>query len=191
MTIMRSGALPVPIVRMPLVAVLSACAALASSGMAADSLAPLKTVKHVDLARYMGDWRVIANVPYFAERGCVDSIEGYRARPDGKIDNYFTYRKGSFDAPQKQIHALATVYDHQTNAEWRVRFFGLVNAKYFITDLDPHYRWTVVAHPSRKYGWIMARAKTLPDETYRGILKRLEAQGYKASQFEKVPQVRR
>ncbi len=149
---------------------------------------PLKTVAHVDLARYMGDWRVIANVPYFAERGCVDSIEGYRARSDGRIDNFFTFRKGSFSAPQKQIHAVASVYNHQTNAEWRIRFFGVVNAKYFITDLDPHYRWVVVAHPSRKYGWIMAREKSLPEATYQGILKRLEQQGYSASQFQKVPQ---
>ncbi len=161
---------------------------LASPSHAA--LPPLKTVPHVNLARYMGDWRVIANVPYFAEKGCVDSIEGYRARPDGRIDNYFTYRKGSFDAPQKRIHALATVYNHKTNAEWRVLFFGIVNAKYFITDLDPNYQWTVVTHPSRKYGWIMARQRALPEKTYRGILRRLEAQGYSASQFQKVPQLR-
>jgi len=151
--------------------------------------APLKTVSHVDLARYMGDWRVIANVPYFAEKGCVDSIEGYRLRPDGRIDNFFTFRKRSFDAPQKQIHALATVYNKETNAEWRIRFFGIITAKYFITDLDPHYQWTVVAHPSRKYGWIMARQKTLPNSTYQAILGRLEEQGYDARQFEKVPQL--
>ena len=27
----------------------------------------LRTVPHVDLPRYMGDWYVIANIPYFAE----------------------------------------------------------------------------------------------------------------------------
>jgi apolipoprotein D and lipocalin family protein len=169
-------------------AAFSGCAS-PSAPMNAKAKLPLKTVAHVDLKRYVGDWRVIANVPYFAERGCVDSIEGYRLRPDGRMDNYFTFRKGSFDAPQKQIHALATVYNHETNAEWRVRFLGLINAQYFITDLDPEYRWTVVTHPSRKYGWIMAREKTLPEATYQGILKRLEAQGYEASQFQKVPQL--
>src|SRR5581483_3647863 len=104
-------------------AILLALAVSAVSVRAADATKPLKTVRHVDLARYMGDWRVIANVPYFAERGCIDSIEGYRARPDGKIDNYFTFRKGDFSQPQKRIHAVAQVYDHQTNAEWRVLFF--------------------------------------------------------------------
>ena len=68
----------------------------------ATSKPPLKTVKHVELPRYMGDWRVIANIPYFAERGLVDSIESYGLRSDGKIANWFRARKGSFDAPQKR-----------------------------------------------------------------------------------------
>jgi apolipoprotein D and lipocalin family protein len=36
----------------------------------------------------MGDWYVIASIPYFAEKDCVDSIESYALRPDGKIDNW-------------------------------------------------------------------------------------------------------
>lgn len=151
---------------------------------------PLKTVARVDLNRYMGDWRVIANIPYFAEKGLVDSVESYALRTDGRIDNWFTFRKGSFDAPQKKITALAWVHDPQTNAEWRVRFFGVITVDYLVLDLDPEYRWTVVGHPSRNYGWIMARSKSLPDSTYRGILKRLEAQGYDPKRFVKVPQVR-
>ncbi len=149
----------------------------------------LKPVEHVNLARYMGDWRVIANIPYFAEEGCVDSVESYALRPDGRIDNVFTFRKGSFDAPQKRVQALAWVHNTQTNAEWRVRFFGVVTEKYLVLDLDPDYRWTVVGHPSRKYGWIMAREKTLPDEVYAGILKRLADQGYDPKRFVKVPQL--
>jgi apolipoprotein D and lipocalin family protein len=149
----------------------------------------LQTVPHVDLERYMGDWRVIANIPYFAEKGCVDSIEGYRARPDGRIDNFFTFRKGSFDAPQKQIRAIAWIHNKETNAEWRIRFFHLFTVKYLVLDLDPEYRWTVVGHPSRRYGWIMARERTLPEAIYREILQRLKEQGYDPQAFVKVPQV--
>ncbi len=161
----------------------------ASPSMKAKSSTPLRTVQHVDLHRYMGDWRVIANIPYFAEKNCVDSIEAYALRADGKIDNFFTYRKKSFDAAPKQLHAVAWVHDRQTNAEWRVRFFGLVTVDYFVLDLDPDYQWTVVGHPLRKYGWIMARAKTLPDATYTAILERLARQGYAPAQFKKVPQL--
>lgn len=163
--------------------------AAATPAMKAKASQALRTVPHVDLARYMGDWRVIANIPYFAEKGCVDSIEGYRLRPDGKIANTFTYRKKSFDAPQKQLHAEARVFDKKTNAEWRVTFFKIIRTKYLIVDLDTEYRWTVVGHPSRNYGWIMAREKTLPDATYAAILKRLTAQGYDPAKFAKVPQL--
>jgi apolipoprotein D and lipocalin family protein len=154
------------------------------------ALQPLRTVEHVDLERYMGDWYVIANIPYFAERDCYESVESYSLRADGRIDNGFAYRKGSFDAPLSRVRALAWVDNLQTNAEWRVRFFGLFTAKYLVLDLDRDYRWAVVGHPSRNYGWILARAKTLPEGEYRGILKRLESQGYDSTRFVMVPQVR-
>jgi apolipoprotein D and lipocalin family protein len=149
----------------------------------------LQTVSHVDLPRYMGDWYVIANIPYFAEKNCYDSIESYALRSDGDIDNWFTCRKGSFDAPLKRkVNALAQVVDKQSNATWRVRFFKVISVPYLILDLDPQYQWVVVGHPSRRYGWILGRSKTLPGATYDGILQRLGAQGYDASKFAKVPQ---
>ncbi len=151
---------------------------------------PLRTVSHVDIPKYMGDWRVIANIPYFAERGCVDSIESYGLNPDGSIANWFTFRKKSFEAPQKKITAKAKVVNKETNAEWKVYFFGgIIRAAYLVLDRDPDYQWTVVGHPSRKYGWIMARSKTIPEKTYQEILKRLEEQGYDPSLFKKVPQL--
>jgi apolipoprotein D and lipocalin family protein len=150
---------------------------------------PMQTVPHVDLPRYMGDWYVIANIPYFAEKDCVGSIESYALRPDGKIDNWFTCRKKSFDAPMKRkANALATVTDPSTNATWAVKFFKVISVKYLILDLDPNYQWVAVGHPSRKYGWVMSRAKFLPEQTYQQILARLKDQGYDPSKFHKVPQ---
>jgi len=151
---------------------------------------PLRTVSHVDLPRYMGHWRVIAEIPYFAERDGVDSVESYALLPDGSIHNWFTMRKGSFTAPESKVTAHACVTNKQTNAEWKVKFLGgLITAPYLIIDLDPHYQWTVVGHPSRNYGWIMAREKTMPDATYNAILKRLAAQGYDPARFQKVAQL--
>jgi len=151
--------------------------------------ATLRTVPHVDLKRYMGDWRVIAEIPYFAEKGCVDSVESYALRPDGTIDNWFTYRKKSFSAPQKKITAHAFVVNQKSNAEWRVKFAGgVISAAYLVIDLDPEYQWTVVGHPSRNYGWIMARKKSLSADVYQGILHRLKTNGYDVSRFPPVAQ---
>jgi apolipoprotein D and lipocalin family protein len=150
---------------------------------------PLKPVPHVDLPRYMGDWYVIANIPYFAEKNCYDSIESYALRPDGKISNWFRCRKGSFEAPMEQkASAVAHVVDKTSNAVWSVRFFKIIPVNYQILDLDPNYQWVMVGHPSRSYGWIMARTKTLDEATYQRILQNTTTQGYDPAKFQKVPQ---
>jgi len=150
---------------------------------------PMQTVSHVDIPRYMGDWYVIANIPYFAEKDCVDSIESYALRADGKIDNWFTCRKKTFDAPLKRkATATATIDDTATNATWSVRFFKIISVKYLILDLDPNYQWVAVGHPSRRYGWVMSRSKTLSEQTYQEILDKLRSDGYDTAKFQKVPQ---
>jgi apolipoprotein D and lipocalin family protein len=35
-----------------------------------------------------------------------------------------------------------------------------------------------VGEPARKYLWVLSREPTVEDATYRGILERIEAQGY-------------
>jgi apolipoprotein D and lipocalin family protein len=150
---------------------------------------PLQTVAHVDLPRYMGDWYVIANIPYFAEKNCYDSIESYALRPDGKINNWFQCRKGSFQAPlERKATAVATVEDKSSNAVWSVKFFKIIPVKYLIVDLDPNYQWVMVGHPSRRYGWIMSRSQTLDAGIYQRILRDITQQGYDPGKFQKVPQ---
>jgi apolipoprotein D and lipocalin family protein len=164
---------------------LSGCVAMGGSS----SPRPLRPVERVDLQRYMGGWFVIANIPYFAEKDCFDSVEGYALLPDGRIDNRFACREKSFDAPMKpKLRTIATVHDRTSNAEWRVPFYRVFRVKYFIIDLDPAYGWAVIGHPSRRYGWVISRTRALPDDTYRGILQRLREQGYDSSKFVKVPQ---
>src|SRR5688572_21605909 len=63
------------------------------------------TVPMVDLPRYMGEWHVIAHIPYFLERGKVDTSDIYNLRPDGQIDNIYQFRKRTFDAPLQQWKA--------------------------------------------------------------------------------------
>ncbi len=41
---------------------------------------PLRTVPYVDLDRYLGDWRGIANIPSFMETGKVATLD--RVLPD-------------------------------------------------------------------------------------------------------------
>jgi apolipoprotein D and lipocalin family protein len=154
----------------------------------AASTPPLQTVPHVDLNRYMGDWYVIASIPYLAERDKVAAIERYEFGPDGKISNTFIFRKKSLTAPEQQWHAVGTVVNRKTNAEWRMQFFWPVKLAYLVIDLDPDYGWAVVGHPSRNYLWVLARRPILDDTVYQGILQRAADQGYDTSSVTKIPQ---
>src|SRR4029077_14862942 len=89
---------------------------------------------------------------------------------------------------ERVTNAKVKVHHKFTNAEWRVRFFKVISVKYLVLDLDPDYQWVAVGHPSRNYGWIMARSQGLADPVYKGILQRLGEQGYDTGKFEKVPQ---
>lgn len=149
---------------------------------------PLRTVAHVDLDRYLGRWYVVANIPYILEKGKVASYDTYALRPDGRMQNDFTFRQGSFDAPEQTWKGVAWVHDKTTNAEWRVRFIWPFAATYLVIDLDPEYRWAVIGHPSRSLLWVLARDRALPPYIYQGILDRAAAQGYDASRIAPVPQ---
>ena len=149
---------------------------------------PLKTVDHVDLHRYLGDWYVFAHIPYSLEKGKVGTLDHYAMRPDGRMDNIFKFRRGSLDAPLEEWRGVAWVHNKETNAEWRVQFVWPLRVPYLIIDLDKDYQWSVIGYPSRKLAWVLSRKPVLDDATYAGILERLKAQGYDISLLKKVPQ---
>ncbi|MET0331186.1 MAG: lipocalin family protein, partial [Dyella sp.] len=56
---------------------------LISACVHASSLTPIKPVEHVDLARFMGDWYVIATIPTRFEKNAYNAVETYKLQPDG------------------------------------------------------------------------------------------------------------
>ncbi len=141
----------------------------------------------VDLQRYMGRWYVIANIPYFPERGKVATYDEYALRKDGLIDNIYGFKKG-FDKKEKQWKAIATVKPDTGNRKWTIKFFGMLNADYEILEVAPDYSWVLVGHPKREMGWIMARDAKMDDVQYDTLLKKLESYDYKTASFKRVPQ---
>ena len=161
---------------------------LCLSGCLTRTLPPPKTVPFVDLDRYLGRWYVIANIPYFLENGKVASYDTYSRRADGMLGNVFTFRKKDFTSPEESWNGTAQVVNAQTNAEWKVSFIWPLKTTYLVIELDPDYRWAVVATPGHDLLWVLARERSLSDETYAGILARIAAQGYDPSRVKRVPQ---
>ena len=150
--------------------------------------APISTVEHVDLARFMGDWYVIANIPTFIEKGAHNAIESYRLRDDGTIATTFTFRAGAFDGPVKRYNPRGYVRDRQSNAVWGMQFLWPFKADYRIVFLNADYTQTVIGREQRDYLWIMARTPTIPEADYAAIVSLLEREGYNVAQLQKVPQ---
>jgi len=149
---------------------------------------PLRTVSHVDLPRFMGDWYVIGMIPWIVEKDNVGTMDVYTPRPDGRIDVRYVFHKKSLDAPRQEMRAVATVIDKKTNAEWAVQFLWPFKAPYLVIDLSPDYRHTVIGHPSRNLVWIMSRQRSMSEVDYNAILQRLSEQGYDISRIVRVPQ---
>jgi apolipoprotein D and lipocalin family protein len=96
--------------------IMTAFGALLLTGCKA-GFAPLATVNHVDLERFMGDWYVIANIPTFVEKGAHNAVESYRLDADGTIETTFTFRQDAFDGPLKTYRPRGFVRNRQSNAD--------------------------------------------------------------------------
>jgi len=145
-------------------------------------------VSRVDLARYAGIWHEIAKIPNRFQKQCArDTLAQYTLRPDGRIDvvNQCIKRNGSVD----QARGIAKVVDAETGAKLKVSLVSLLGWRpfwgdYWIVGLDSNYRWAVVGAPNRKYGWILARSKTLDPNTLQTIAAIIERNGYQRSRFQ-------
>ncbi len=149
---------------------------------------PLQLADQVDLDRYMGRWYIIANIPYFAERGYVGSYVEYRQRTDGRIDDGFFGHKKNFDAPITEHSLVDDVIAGSGNAKWDACVIGPICFAYLILEVDADYRYALIGYPGRSLGWIFAREPDVSDERYQQILGRLGAQGYDTSRLRRVPQ---
>lgn len=164
-------------------ALLAACAARSSP-----ELPPLKRPERVALEDFAGTWYVIANIPYFAERGRVASRVEYRPRPDGRFDDLYYSRKRSFAAPERLLRGIAWPLDPPAHTRWRSRFYWPFTFDFDVLHLDAGRGHLLLGHPSRDYAWVMARRPELSEEEYRALLSLLAAQGYDPARLLRVPQ---
>ena len=161
---------------------------LSALGACSSDSPPLMLAPNVDLNRYAGRWYIIANIPYFAEKGNVGSTFDIRFQPGDKLTDIYTAHPKDFDAPVKAYTLNGYVVPDTGNARWRESPFWPLYLSYLILYVDPEYQTALVGYPGRGYGWVLAR-QPVPDEaTYQSLLGRLKDNGYDISQFRRVPQ---
>ncbi len=127
--------------------------------------------------RYLGTWYEIVRLDHSFERGLVDVSATYQTRKDGGID---VINRGYDPAKQawKEAHGIAYFLGSPDIASLKVSFFGPFYGGYHVMALDPDYRWAMIAGPSHKYFWILARRPDLPDDVLDKLLQTARNAGF-------------
>ena len=149
--------------------------------------APLTTVEHVDLDRYVGEWYEIARYPNRFEKDCASDVTAvYSPLKQGKIHvvNSCKERTGAI----KESNGYAKISDPRSNAKLKVTFFRPFQGNYWIIDLDPDYRYAVVSEPKREYLWILSRTPRMDATLYDDLIHRVASNGYDTALIKKTLQ---
>lgn len=149
---------------------------------------PLQAASSIDLARYMGPWRVIAVTDNKVEQNFADAVETYSTTDGRNIHVKFDWRDKSLSAPVQTHQFKGRVVDLQSHVKWKMKLLPLFQATYVILAVGDNYEWAVVGHPSRKFGWILARQKHLSEETLQHALSILRDNHYDTTKFRRVLQ---
>ena len=157
------------------------------SGCATQQQAPIPTVAQVDLAKFMGDWYVIAAIPTAIETEAYNAVENYKMDADGSIATTFTFNKGSLDGKVKTYQPRGFVVKYTGNARWGMQFIWPIKAEYLIAHVDADYTETIIARNARDYVWIMARSPKLNEDAYAKLVQKVASMGYDTKQLRKVP----
>lgn len=148
----------------------------------------LPSEPHVDLESFMGTWYVVGYTPILVDKKAHNATEHYYLKPNGNIQTTYQYRDGGFDGPLKTFRPKGFVHNSDTNAEWRMQFIWPFKAAYIILHYDEALGETIIAHPNRKYAWIMLREPEYAEATYDHLLNKLVDVGYNRDLIKKLPQ---
>lgn len=175
--------------RKPVVFITALLIGLSSCRSTGDIAGPnQKLADNVDLKRFLGKWYVHGFTPTFLDKNAVNATETYELGEDGKINTTYAFRKHEPGGKQKTYKPIGWVYDKRTSAEWRMRFFGLFTAPYYILYVDENYETTVVGHPKKELAWIMSRSPQVDSDTYNRLLDELKNRDYKLERFRRMQQ---
>ena len=156
--------------------------------------ADVKPVEKLDIDRYLGAWVEIAAIPQFFQRKCVRDTKATYSLAEAsliRVENACT----RVDGGRELVEGRARRADAGFPAKLEVTFLELfgeyrfwVSGGYWIIALDPNYQWAVVGHPSRRFGWVLARERRLSPVALAEVIGRIKSQGYDACEFVMTPQ---
>ncbi|MDO6569163.1 lipocalin family protein [Alteromonas sp. 1_MG-2023] len=135
-------------------------------------------VDEFELDRYLGQWYEVARFNHSFEEGLSNVTATYSMREDGGvkvINRGYSEEEGKWDEAEGRAYFVSS----PNTAHLKVSFFGPFYASYVVMALDKEgYEYAMVTGPDREYLWILAREKTLPQDTINRLLAQATQKGY-------------
>ena len=145
-------------------------------------------VDNFNLDRYLGTWYEIARLDHRFERGLSQVSATYSKRSDGGVD---VINRGFNSQTNKWKEAKGRAYfiGEPDVARLKVTFFWPFYGGYNVIELDQeNYNYALICGPSKKYLWILARAKKLDAGIMESLIDNAKALGFNTSELILVKQ---
>ena len=145
----------------------------------------VRSVRTLDLARYMGLWFEIGRLPLrFEEEGARDITAEYSLQGDGtvRVDN-----RCLDDGKPTRIIGQALADPHHPGRlrvsflPAALRWIPFTRADYWVLRIDDDYRHALVGTPDRKHLWFLAREPSVSEDVEKSHLATAEEQGFDLS----------
>lgn len=148
----------------------------------------LPPITGFDSNRYLGSWYEIARLPHRFEKNLVSVTANYSLREDGSI-NVINKGYDSVRKKWKSANGRAYFKKDPNIALLKVTFFWPFYGDYKVIKLDEvNYSYAVVTSSTYKYLWILARNRTLDEETMKQLLDYVNISGFDVSKIEYIDQ---
>lgn len=134
----------------------------------------------------LGVWYIQANIPYFAERDKVATRVEYRARPDGRYDDLYYFRR-SLDAPEERWDGVAWTLD-ASGSRWKARFIWPFSTEFWVLELAADGQSALIATPDKELAWIYTRQQHIETAQLESLTQRLASYGVDTSKLVRIPQ---
>jgi len=146
----------------------------------------ITAVEDFELQRYLGTWYEIARLDHRFERGLSSVTATYSLNDNGSVkvvNRGFSAKKGK----EKSATGKAVFVGPESRGHLKVSFFGPFYGSYVIFELDKeNYSHALVAGPSRKFLWVLARNPAMDTTTYDALLTKAQSYGYDIDKLIKV-----
>ncbi|MEO1723550.1 MAG: lipocalin family protein [Pseudomonadota bacterium] len=151
----------------------------------ADTTVSVTPVTGFDVERYLGVWHEIASIPNWFQEDCVAATTADYGTAEGFEGITVLNSCLEDDGSRSMAEGRARFTGPTDQGGLEVTFVSLLgywlwplSGEYIVIAIDPEYRWTAIGHPSREYGWILAREEHLAPEALKAIETRFGQAGY-------------